>query len=403
MFISSTICDFRDFRSALKFWLEEMGCDVLMSEFNDFDREPLEGTFESCFNAIDKCDFYVLLVGRRKGTVMENGVSVTQAEYRHAAALARKGRIKPVVFVRSEIEAALRERQAVQSDSKATSSYMDDPEFTSLFLKEIRRTELGGEESGSATGTMWCYPFDSFDDVVQALRVNLQIHRSVRRHALFANLQWELQHNVAELAMKRGISREVAWKSETIQPLMANYPTPNPDFGREFQIPRQEAGDLMMFLISLPDLGALQSRLLGESISSGEFLEYDPSKGRPVPTELYRALQNLNSAVDRYRNLRAATQDPTNVIGGEVTKVLAQGFAHESTITIKSDVMAWLYQLRNVMIDISVISQAVLRHIVSRSEFQMPGLQPTTSFTEQAGMIQAESVDPDEVLGWFQQ
>ena len=40
VFVSSTIYDFKDLRSALKFWLEELGLEVLMSEFNDFFRQP---------------------------------------------------------------------------------------------------------------------------------------------------------------------------------------------------------------------------------------------------------------------------------------------------------------------------------------------------------------------------
>ena len=57
LFISSTIAEFVDLREALKYWLEEMGFEVQLSEHNDFDRKPEEGTFEACFSNIRDCDY----------------------------------------------------------------------------------------------------------------------------------------------------------------------------------------------------------------------------------------------------------------------------------------------------------------------------------------------------------
>ena len=57
VFVSSTIVEFGDLRDALKYWLEEMGFEVQLSEHNDFDRKPEEGTFEACFSNIRDCDY----------------------------------------------------------------------------------------------------------------------------------------------------------------------------------------------------------------------------------------------------------------------------------------------------------------------------------------------------------
>ncbi|MBI3797446.1 MAG: DUF4062 domain-containing protein [Deltaproteobacteria bacterium] len=48
VFVSSTIYDFHDLRSALKLWLEEYGYEVLMSDFNDFPQLPDKNSYESC-------------------------------------------------------------------------------------------------------------------------------------------------------------------------------------------------------------------------------------------------------------------------------------------------------------------------------------------------------------------
>jgi hypothetical protein len=39
-FLSSTIYDFKDLRSAIKYYLEQQGCRVLASDFNDFPKPP---------------------------------------------------------------------------------------------------------------------------------------------------------------------------------------------------------------------------------------------------------------------------------------------------------------------------------------------------------------------------
>jgi hypothetical protein len=57
VFVSSTIYDFRDLRSVLKWWLEQMFCEVRMSEFTDFNRPPEQCALNSCFAAIKDSHF----------------------------------------------------------------------------------------------------------------------------------------------------------------------------------------------------------------------------------------------------------------------------------------------------------------------------------------------------------
>jgi len=39
IFISSTIYDFQDLRSSLKYWLSELGFSVQLSEYSDFEED----------------------------------------------------------------------------------------------------------------------------------------------------------------------------------------------------------------------------------------------------------------------------------------------------------------------------------------------------------------------------
>jgi hypothetical protein len=61
VFVSSTIYDFRDLRSSIKYWLSEAGYDVLMSEYNDFQKDVSQNSFDACLNSIAECDYYICL------------------------------------------------------------------------------------------------------------------------------------------------------------------------------------------------------------------------------------------------------------------------------------------------------------------------------------------------------
>ena len=56
IFISSTIYDFRDLRSAIKDHLETNGCRVLASEFNDFTKPLNKHSYQACLDTIAQAD-----------------------------------------------------------------------------------------------------------------------------------------------------------------------------------------------------------------------------------------------------------------------------------------------------------------------------------------------------------
>src|SRR6202041_2404207 len=105
IFISSTIYDFRDMRSAIKEHLESNGCRVLASEFNDFTKPLDKHSYEACLAAIEQADFFLLLIGTRVGGWYDKTkrVSITQQEYRTAYSLAKSDRLRLLSFVRAEV------------------------------------------------------------------------------------------------------------------------------------------------------------------------------------------------------------------------------------------------------------------------------------------------------------
>lgn len=67
IFVSSTIYDFQDLRSALKYWLQEYGYETQLSEYNDFQKDLTLNSYDACLKSIENCDYFILLIGGRRG------------------------------------------------------------------------------------------------------------------------------------------------------------------------------------------------------------------------------------------------------------------------------------------------------------------------------------------------
>jgi len=68
VFVSSTVADFGDLRSSIKYLLEESGFQVALSEVPGFEHPLDETAREAAIDSIEGSDYYVLLVGDRYGS-----------------------------------------------------------------------------------------------------------------------------------------------------------------------------------------------------------------------------------------------------------------------------------------------------------------------------------------------
>jgi Domain of unknown function (DUF4062) len=165
VFVSSTVRDLADLRSAVKFWLEDFGFDVLTSETPSFPHPLDRDAIAASLAPIADCDFYVLLVGTRVGTLIaDEGISVTRAEFRRAREL-RRATGKPMMLhlVRAEVDAARRLGKPARG--------LSDEDWAAIvdFLAEIETEEVKGDPN-------WVHPFSSFRDVVDVLRATLRVN-----------------------------------------------------------------------------------------------------------------------------------------------------------------------------------------------------------------------------------
>lgn len=81
VFLSSTYADLKDERQKVMQTLMSMDCiPAGMELFPAMDEEQ----FEFIKRVIDDCDYYILIVGARYGSIDENGISYTEKEYDYA-------------------------------------------------------------------------------------------------------------------------------------------------------------------------------------------------------------------------------------------------------------------------------------------------------------------------------
>ena len=67
IFVSSTCYDLSIIRSQLKSFIENMGYDAVLSEYNDIFYDPKDHTHESCVKEIANADLVILIIGPRYG------------------------------------------------------------------------------------------------------------------------------------------------------------------------------------------------------------------------------------------------------------------------------------------------------------------------------------------------
>lgn len=124
VFVSSTFTDLKEERSSVIQTLMEMNCiPAGMELFPAIDEQQ----WEFIKKIIDDCDYYLLIIGGKYGTIAEDGLSYTEKEFDYAVS---KG-LKVVVLVHEDPESL---------PSKKTES---SPEAKEKLIKFIKKAETG--------------------------------------------------------------------------------------------------------------------------------------------------------------------------------------------------------------------------------------------------------------------
>ena len=309
IYVSSTIFDFADLRSALKYWLEEFDFEVQMSEFNDFEVNLNLSSFQACLESINKCDYFILLIGGRRGAWFSERekISITQKEYRTAYDIAKKGNIKIITYIRKYISDIKEDRKAIKKDIESEASdnikskLIEDPEFIFPFIDEVRCSEEMRQAIKGISDyppNNWVYLFNNFKDIFDALKIHLNLSGDLREKAIKCSLKDELERNLnkPEIQIKDGKYVGCIIRILKIKDIISIDKATEPvDIEKKRLYSLAIAYILIRFDFS--------SFALKEAIRSGIFLEYNKEKGDFTVGQIQRLLLRLNGYIEQLEKI----------------------------------------------------------------------------------------------------
>lgn len=363
VFTSSTIFDFRDLRSALKFWLEELGYEPLMSEHNDFEKPLDTDSYTACLKSIEAADYFILLIGQRRGGWYDEirRVTITRAEYEHAYRTFKDtGRPKIVTFIRRTVLDVREDRKAVAKGlgepaqtilAAKPSPFVEDPTVTFAFIDEVRRLDEMKSATKNGTGFPvgnWVHAFDQFRDVVDVLRSEFLMSRSLRRAALGENLRHELLGNLAELLGKSKTDGTLKPKHVWAGPARNAF-IGGPTESSTYQV--MTLGQLSMFRLYTMVGERLSVHALDEAIRSTEFMEWDRTKHAHRVGPFQAALLGLRRNIERLIKLESLAKD----LRSEEQAVLSKAMtAHDKskTVTVANMTLAGAFASQDAHINV---------------------------------------------------
>lgn len=387
-FLSSTIYDFRDLRSAIKFSLEERGCRVLASEFNDFGGTMDHHSYEACLTNIEQADYFVLLIGARVGGWFDalNRISITQQEYRRAYELHQEGKLRLVTFVREEVWQLKEERQELARHLKtleltdreqeaivrAPSKFANDAEFIASFIIEAgrnletsRAVKLGGVKP---TGN-WLHRFQDFRDIHDVLAPLAFSGLTSEEAAYRKALQNELLTVMSRLFIKfDGKPLDVRYALK--RGLDANPITAEMRDAGSITVNLETWGHFSTVLFQLLGL-RFETVVIDDALTSTIFLDYDADKGGYVQNLAYDALVLLWEELRKFNDL--ATDDNLSIIFE--TSPRALGGRKTGLLALSTTKVGIVYSIAHRWINIVQIAQALVLHLEGDA-FQMPELMP---------------------------
>jgi len=139
IFVSSTIHDLLYLRESIRESILELSYNPILSEYGDIGYLPNVTAEKSCYISIQDCQLAVLIIGKRYGTISENGMSVTHNEFNYA----KNRRIPIVTLVDKDVLTFKRVFDLNDQEvPKKGFPGMDHPEKTFSLIQQINNSEF---------------------------------------------------------------------------------------------------------------------------------------------------------------------------------------------------------------------------------------------------------------------
>jgi len=329
VFISSTIYDFKDLRSAMKYWLEEAGYVVQLSEHSDFAKDSAQNSYDACLDVISNCDYFILLIGNRVGGMFDNEISITRKEYETAYELAKGGRIKKIItFVRQNIWDILQDRQSLKpllseldilengnlyDKDKIVyheSKLIHDAKHIQAFINEVtRKDEFKNDEKPCFN---WINVFNNFSDIITVLKIEMRLENNIARQITEQSLKMALVHNLQELAWKYENGKISAnfFGFTNIRPKIVEFRKesimPESLLNGTIQLTTNDIHDMSQLLLFVSHgVEELESHTFEQLISSGAFLDYNKDKACYESNNITLALSEMIREINRLKKFTA--------------------------------------------------------------------------------------------------
>jgi hypothetical protein len=417
IFVSSTIHDFKDLRSAIRYYLASLGYDVFLSEFNDFPKPLDANTFEAALETLRCADFYILLIGSRVGGFYaeQQGISITRKEYRTAYELAKEGHMRLALFVRDEIWALRKDRNALRDylindftkNRELSNDEIDklvdhpgplanNPELLFDFINEIAREEemkAAIRKEGEFPAANWVHSYSNFEDIVDVLRVQLGIMTHLSTIALKSNLRRELLENLVLITEKHDgqVSTTYTWAAFARKQLKGV-------MNDQSQLPGRYLRWALMYSITVSRGENMSTRFVDQALQSGEFLEYRPDHADYVSGWFNERLFQLRDRIERFRSSIDGFRDP---ISNFITKYRELAKTEEE-VAIPNQDLVFPLALADMEKDIVLLSIALLRALDGDDRL-LPSveLNPPTPLFAEAERIREETPTLEEIREWI--
>jgi hypothetical protein len=407
-FISSTIYDFKDLRSALKFYLEEQGCKVMASEFNDFETSLDAHSYDECLETIKSADYFILLIGSRVGGWYdkENRISITQREYSEAYELQKAGKIKIFNFVRSEIwnlkdnqkelekylESISLDKSVKEGIINRPSKNIENAKFICEFIDEVGRvqeTKLAISRNSTRPTNNWIHIFDGFKDIIDALNTQIPIFVPVE-----------------EMTMRRLLRRELREFLRICLFKMKNVPPCSPiehvrDFhevhkivigvkGYEYTAVRRTHWNLIRFFTIHLSNVKLQPLILEQALKSHVFLTFNRTAGYEELT-VYNAIAFLQEEIHKM-NL-ANTLETRGIVFENLD-------SKSETIDIDTIKLCLLLHVIDRWLNVIELSRSILRYLNTddkHDNYTEPSLRPISFIDGMQDGLDQETPTDEEI------
>jgi len=373
IFISSTIYDFYDLRSALKFYLESLGYEVFLSEYNDFPKEMDKNSYEECLKTIENANYFILLVGSRVGGFYDEAkkISITEKEYEKAYEQLEKGSLKLINIVRENLWVARNERKSlekilveeykakheltdedIQSLKNFKSDITNNAEYTFKFLNKIARVEEMKKAQASSNDFPignWIHTFKTFGDIVDVLKKEFSFSENIESMALKENLKYEILENL-KICFQKFDNGEIYKINTYANRVFKKY---KDEFKGASTFSHEDFKMFPLYLMFGIGLSSnLKTEFIDNALKSGKFLDYNNNTGRFEQSIFSKSLLKLKGYIEGLKNLESFEQ--LNVENRiklcDEYKINSDQYSISNTLLL---LISQIYHLQNQIVELS--------------------------------------------------